>query len=386
MNPVLGPAGHKVEFRKAPAGFISGNNTKLALADNLFGLALSDPNVIADATDTGVAVINYVDTGGGNVFPNPRDVGVGPLTAVKTTGGPGTPNSGTFNPAAEDDEFAMRSSGFILIPQPGNWTFSVRSDDGERLTMGTCDNIVTIFDGARGPATDSTTVNVPTAGYYHYNLTWTQGVGGAMCEFFAQGPSQPSSELVGDTANGGLQVFQEFCQTPMITCPANVTAVTAANVCPPSACSVVNFAPLVSANCQATVVCNPSSGSCFPAGTTTVTCTATDIAGNTAACSFTVNAFNGCLQDDSNAGTVVLFNITTGAYRFCCNGTVFTGTGTPILHGCTFSLQHNAGDRRVLINVDFSVNRGTASLQSPPGTTRCTITDRDITNNTCNCN
>src|SRR5437870_11262732 len=98
---VPGLAGNLVEFRKAPAGFISTAPDGLAAADNLFSLALADPNVIADATDNGVAVINYVDTGGGNVFPLPRDVGIPPLTPVKTTGAPGGPNSGTFNPLAE---------------------------------------------------------------------------------------------------------------------------------------------------------------------------------------------------------------------------------------------------------------------------------------------
>jgi hypothetical protein len=36
------------------------------------------------------------------------------------------------------------------------------------------------------------------------------------------------------------------------------------------------------------VVCNPPSGSVFPAGTTAVTCTATDAAGNIATCGFNV--------------------------------------------------------------------------------------------------
>ncbi|MGC8952805.1 HYR domain-containing protein, partial [Chloroflexus sp.] len=36
------------------------------------------------------------------------------------------------------------------------------------------------------------------------------------------------------------------------------------------------------------VTCTPASGSTFPLGTTTVTCTATDAAGNTASGSFTI--------------------------------------------------------------------------------------------------
>ena len=92
-----------------------------------------------------------------------------------------------------------------------------------------------------------------------------------------------------------------------------------------------------------------------------------------------------CLQDDANPSTVLLFSSQTGDYRFCCNGTVFTGRGTVIVRGSAITLQHNTTDRRVQANVDRSVFRGTASLQSPPGTIRCTISDRDTRNNTCTC-
>ena len=93
---------------------------------------------------------------------------------------------------------------------------------------------------------------------------------------------------------------------------------------------VVTYAtPTASDNCSATVACVPPSGSMFPVGTTTVTCTATDTAGNTATCSFPVTVFTLCLQDNSNPGNVVLIDSSTGAYRFCCNGVlVASGTGT----------------------------------------------------------
>ncbi|MBI5914487.1 MAG: HYR domain-containing protein [Bacteroidetes bacterium] len=73
---------------------------------------------------------------------------------------------------------------------------------------------------------------------------------------------------------------------PVITCPANitVTAATGQNF------AVVSYpAPVVTDNCgTATTTSAPASGSSFPVGTTTVNCTATDPAGNSAACSFTV--------------------------------------------------------------------------------------------------
>src|SRR5207245_326714 len=82
----------------------------------------------------------------------PDSVGIPPLTAVKTTGAPDGPNSGTFNPAAADDEFAMEASGVIFIPAPGAWTFIVKSDDGFRLTIGTNHAVVGEFNGVRSAA------------------------------------------------------------------------------------------------------------------------------------------------------------------------------------------------------------------------------------------
>ena len=173
-------------------------------------------------------------------------------------------------------------------------------------------------------------------------------------------------------------------QPPSITCPANQTAVTNQNACLSAPCQVVNFAaPTAADNCAGvTVVCSPPAGSCFPTGVTTVTCTATDTSGNTATCSFTVTTFDVALQDDSNPSTILLWNSITGSYRFCCNGTTFTGVGKATRKGCVYTLQHNPADRRVLGKVDKAVHAGSASLQSPPGRTRCTITDRNTLNDT----
>ena len=190
----------------------------------------------------------------------------------------------------------------------------------------------------------------------------------------------------GNTTACSFTVTVNDTQPPLITCPANVTAV-AGNTCPPPTSAVVTFpTPTASDNCPGvTVACNPPSGSAFPVGTRTVTCTATDTSGNTASCSFAVAVFSGCLQDDANPSTVVLFNALTGDYRFCCNGTAFTGKGTVTVRGCVVEIQHNPVDRRVLIKADFGAKSGTASLQVPPGKTICTITDRNTGNNTCQC-
>jgi hypothetical protein len=169
--------------------------------------------------------------------------------------------------------------------------------------------------------------------------------------------------------------------TCVITCPANITTVAAAT-CPFAASSAVVYpAPTTTGTCG-TITCTPPSGSSFPIGSTTVTCT--DSGG--ASCGFTVSVFGMCLQDDSNPGNVVLLNPSTGAYQFCCNGVVAaSGTGTATVKGCVVTILHNPANYRVRIIADTSVKKGNATIQLPPGVVKCTIGDRDITNNTCAC-
>jgi len=193
-----------------------------------------------------------------------------------------------------------------------------------------------------------------------------------------------TTDSSGNTASCSFTVTVNDTQPPSITCPSAVTAVTAVT-CPISTSTVVNYpSPVISDNCPGvTAACVPPSGSSFSVGTTTVTCTATDTSANTKSCTFTVSVFNGCLQDDSNSTVKLLIDTVHGAYRFSCGGTLYTGIGTIAAGGCTFSLSHDASDRRVRASFNTSTKSATASLQSPPGTSRCTITDRNIMNNNC---
>lgn len=190
--------------------------------------------------------------------------------------------------------------------------------------------------------------------------------------------------LDGTSDSCSFTVTVNDTQPPAITCPGNITGVTDQNVCPSPACRVITFAlPVAMDNCpKVTVACTPPSGSCFPVGTTSVTCTETDMAGNTASCSFTVTVFDVALQDDSNPGTILLWNSLTGAYRFCCNGTTYTGIGKVRAQGCLYTLEHTAAEKRLLGKADKAVHGGSASIQAPPGTIRCTILDRNTLNDT----
>jgi hypothetical protein len=107
-----------------------------------------------------------------------------------------------------------------------------------------------------------------------------------------------ATDASGNSVSCSFDVTVNDDDAPSITCPANVVT----NVPSGTVSVIVNYAvPTVSDNCDAspTVNCSIPSGSSFAAGTTTtVTCTATDDAGNSSACSFTVTVNVG---DDCNS-------------------------------------------------------------------------------------
>jgi len=91
-----------------------------------------------------------------------------------------------------------------------------------------------------------------------------------------------------------------------------------------------------------------------------------------------------CMQDDSNSGTKLLFDSTTGSYAFFCNGLVLTGQAIVTRRGSTVTLTDNSPDRRLTATfTGGGINKGTATLQSPPGRTLCTLRDSNTSNNNC---
>lgn len=105
-----------------------------------------------------------------------------------------------------------------------------------------------------------------------------------------------------------------------------------------------------------------------------------------AVCNSTISIFDICLQDDSN-GNLLQFNSTTSDYQFtrCRSGLTLGGTGTLTRKGNLITLQHTTADRRVSAQIDTSTKKATASVQVFSQGTTFTITDRNMTNNTCSC-
>jgi len=102
-------------------------------------------------------------------------------------------------------------------------------------------------------------------------------------------------------------------ELPLIACPADVvTNITL----PQTQVNVVFGAPVVSDNCGTVATsCAPASGSAFPLGTNTVTCTAIDVAANTNTCTFRVIVLG--LPAPNQPPVALCSNITVNADSNC---------------------------------------------------------------------
>src|SRR5207249_3853536 len=123
----------------------------------------------------------------------------------------------------------------------------------------------------------------------------------------------------GNSATCQQRVIVRDIQSPVITCPGNITVNAAAGLCT----SNVIFSVTATDTCGSitNLVSAPASGSAFPVGVTIVTNMATDNSGNTATCTFTVTVRDTqlptitCPADvtvNANAGTCFATGVALG--------------------------------------------------------------------------
>jgi hypothetical protein len=129
-------------------------------------------------------------------------------------------------------------------------------------------------------------------------LLWEVGYGGPANSWdgasaLALGPGTVAvtghSGLTSQGEGNYVTVVYSDSLPPVITCPANIVAISAA-----SGGALVNFTVTATddSGVAPTITCVPPSGSVFPLGQTTVTCTATDGDGLSSTCSFTVTVLS----------------------------------------------------------------------------------------------
>jgi hypothetical protein len=175
---------------------------------------------------------------------------------------------------------------------------------------------------------------------------------------------------------------------PSISCPANITQ-TAAGA---GSAVVVNYpSPAASDNCSnVTVSCSPPSGSAFSAGVTTVNCQASDAAGNTRACSFTVtvNEYDVWIKDDATA-RILRFNSTSGDWEFldCRKGsaTAVRGAGTSARVGCKLMLTGVADRAGNAVSATANTCTYAASATARINGVNHSLTDSNTRDSPCTC-
>lgn len=205
---------------------------------------------------------------------------------------------------------------------------------------------------------------------------------------FNAGPAQQPEEAWGDyldaaldVASGSVEVWvhgelpatattwkmhaaripSTVCST--ITCPANVTQSNDPNQCG----AIVNYpAPTVNGPCTAS--CSPSSGSFFPIGTTTVTCTE-----ESASCMFTVTV------NDTQTPTITCPSDITATAAVACP---LSGSSGPV----NFTVTASDNCPGVTVVCKNQNNQVVTSGQTfPVGSTTVTCTATDASGNTATC-
>ena len=126
---------------------------------------------------------------------------------------PGVPNT------AATDNYAVKATGYLMVPVGGNYTFGLHTDDGVRLRIDGIDII--IDDGVHAPRDSAYATVFLSSGPHVIEWTWFNQFGGAVAEIFAAPGSfsafDAAFELVG--AEPGLVVEQ----TPVNPTPPVIT-------------------------------------------------------------------------------------------------------------------------------------------------------------------
>lgn len=176
-----------------------------------------------------------------------------------------------------------------------------------------------------------------------------------------------ATDAAGNASSAAQTITVNDTTPPVISCPANIEVYLPLNS---TATSMAVSYPTVTAtdNCSTpTITGGPASGSVFPVGTTTVSKTATDVAGNTSSCSFTVTVlynFTGFFSPVGNLPTLNTVNAGRAVpLKFSLSGnkglSIFA-TGSPY----TVSLNCSSSDPGV--DVAETTTAGGSSLSYGP--------------------
>ena len=169
------------QVNKNPA---SGGLNSVATTEALLALTSPNSQILTEASEV-APYVNYLGDGSDGQYGGNR---------ILLTG--------------NNENYAIKATGFVNIPTAGIYTFGINSDDGSRIKI---DGVAVMTDDTNhGPENHVGTVNL-TAGLHSFEVIMWEGGGGDEVEFYATAGSftgwVSQMRLVGDTANGGLAAF-----------------------------------------------------------------------------------------------------------------------------------------------------------------------------------
>ncbi len=207
-------------------------------------------------------------------------------------------------------------------------------------------------------------------------MTQTDGVGYTSGNLFPIGTTMQEYTVVdisGNTSVCSFTITVIDAEAPMITgCPADMVIYTSE----PNQCEVkVDWTqPQATDNCPGTVLVQDYfSGDEFPFGTTTVTYTATDNAGNVSTCSFNITVIdmiNPTVSFDTDGVTLVADNVGSSYQWIDCA----TGNAIPGATGATFTPSSN-GSYAVIIDFKGCIDTSSCQTVSSVGIEDITFED-----------
>jgi hypothetical protein len=170
-----------------------------------------------------------------------------------------------FNAGSAGKCFAAEDTTPPVVTPPANMTVEATSPSGAAVTYPPAkatDNVGVVSGPTCSPPSGS---------------TFPLGTTTVICT---------ASDAAGNMGSASFTIKVQDTTPPVVTPPANMTV----EATGPSG-AAVTYPPATATDTVGVVsgpTCSPPSGSTFPLGTTTVTCTAADAAGNTGSASFTI--------------------------------------------------------------------------------------------------
>lgn len=204
-------------------------------------------------------------------------------------------------------------------------------------------------------------------------------------------------DAVMNSATCSFTITVADTEPPAITCPADIVVTGTATAGSCGFTAVITYTtPTPTDNCPGpTAACIPASGSTFMEGVTTVTCTATDAAGNTTTCTFTVTVgsdFDFCAFDDATGDSFSIVTDTTSPsfgywrYTFALTGATICGTANyvnyiPNIRLRTYDNDYTVENPLYFMDATFGPTSGTVYIRRKNGTLLVYLRDRNLANN-----